>query len=146
MEYILNNTNLYFTIGHMNVHIEHYLWGRVEFKTTINHIMVNFGSLSLIPPPPLSPSLPPCHHNLPETTHNHSATSPSPLLRDVGSTINTPGCTKQTTAAPAPPLSKGMWVGTYLLDRGIGDGKRKGGPKEWEARPVHRKNRLRHLS
>jgi len=124
----------YFIIGLTGIYIERYLGGGAEFKAAINRITVDFGSFSLIPPPPLSPSPPPCHHNSPETTRNHSATSPSPLLRDVGSTIDTPGCAKRTTDAPAPPLSKGMWAGTYLLDQGIGEGKNKGDPRN--GRPV----------
>ena len=40
----------------MNIHIEHYLWGRVEFKPAINCIMIDFRSflhhhhLALTPP------------------------------------------------------------------------------------------------
>ena len=64
----------------------------------------------------------PCHRNMPATTHNHPATNPSPLLRDVGSTIHTSGCTKQRTAAPTHPSPKGCgWVHTCLtmeLERG----------------------------
>ena len=44
--------------------------------------------------------------------------SPSPLMRDVGSSTNTPGCVEQMAATPAPPLSKGMWAGLYPLDGG----------------------------
>jgi hypothetical protein len=81
------------------------------------------------------------HNSVPTTTHN-ATTSPSPLMRDVGSTTNTPGCAEQTAATPAPPLSKGMWAGLYSTG-GIGGNRRrnggwknKGGPRNWEAHTV----------
>ena len=119
----LYNYAFHFIIGLTGIYIERYLGGGAEFKAAIT---VDFGSFSLIPPPPLSPSPPPCHHNSPETTRNHSATSPSPLLRDVGSTIDTPGCAKRTTDAPAPPSPKGCGrVRTYST-RELGRGKTRG--------------------
>ena len=71
-----------------------------------------------------------CHHNSPPTTHHHLATSPSPLLRDVGSSMNTSGCAEWTAAAPAPPHSKGMWVDTYSIHGGIGGGNTQGGTQQ----------------
>ena len=75
----------------------------------------------------------PRHPNsIPATPHN-AEMSPSPLMRDVGSTTKTPGCAKQMAATPAPPLSKGMWAGLYLMGgigeiseigEGMGDGSR----------------------
>jgi len=73
---------------------------------------------------------PPQHLNSVPTTRVNSATSPSPLLGDVGSTTNAPGSVERTTAAPAPPLSKGMWAGTYLLDGGIGGRETQGGTQQ----------------
>ena len=141
-KFYLNSSIIIIIIGLVGTYIERYLSGGAEFKTSINRITVR--SLSFLHHHH-HPRHHPRHHNSPATTRNHPTTSPSPLLRDVGSTIHTSGCAKRTTAAPAPPLSKGMWAGIYLLDRGIGEGKHKGGPKKWEARPVRRKNGLRHL-
>jgi len=134
----LNSTNFYFIIGVKCIYIERYLGGGAEFQNDINHITVDIALI--LPPLP-----PPHHHNSPATTRNHPAMSPSPPLRDMGSAINTPGCTKWTTAAPAPPLSKGMWAATYLIDGVIGEGKPKGGPNKWEAHPVCRENGLQYL-
>ena len=73
--------------------------------------------------------------NSPATTRDRPDMSPSPLMRDVGSIINTPGCTEDTAATPAPPLSKGMWAGLYSLDRGNwGWVNTRGDP--WSGRPV----------
>ena len=57
-KWYLDSPNFYFIIGLLGIYIEHYLGGRVEFKTAINHIPVDFGSSSLIPPPPPLPSPP----------------------------------------------------------------------------------------
>ena len=91
----------------MSVYIKHYLWGRAEFKTAINCIMVDFGSLLLILPPP-----PPCllSPNLTTTAPNHPAASPSPPLRDVGSKTSIGSLRSEDAATSTPPLSKGMWV------------------------------------
>ena len=96
----LNIPNFCFIIAQTRIYIEHYLWGgRAEFKAAINRITVDFGSFSLIPPPPPHPH----SANLTPTTPNHLVASPSPHLRDVGSTINILECAKWTTAAPTPP-------------------------------------------
>jgi hypothetical protein len=73
------------------------------------------------------------HRHSPTTTPEHTATSPSPLLRDVGSTTNAPGCAERTAAAAAPPLSKGMWAAQYRSTEELGMDKHEGGPIEWEA-------------
>ena len=58
--------------------------GNRSFKCPINPIMVEFRSFSTHPPPPSSCS----PFNSQPTTHNSPETSPSPLLRDVGSNLN----------------------------------------------------------
>ena len=53
------------------------------------------------------------HHRHPLHHHSHSATfnnpvrSPSPLLRDVGSTTNPPACAEPTQSNPPLPFQKG---------------------------------------
>jgi len=127
IKYLQNNTIFYFTIDLTSVHIERYLSWRAEFETKINQITVDFGSFSLVPLPPPPRS---CHHNSRQTTRNNPDTSPSPLLRDVGSTTNTLGCAGRTATQPQPhlphPFSKGC--GRFVFARwGIGDRVTQGG-------------------
>src|SRR6266702_4876580 len=46
----------------------------------------------------------------------------------------------------APPLSRGMWACSILLDRGVWREEHKGGPSKWEAQLVCRENGSRHFS
>ena len=74
----LYRSNFYFIIRPIRIYIEHYLGGGAEFQNNINCITVDIALISPPPPPP----------SLSQLTHNHLAMSPFPLLRDVGSTIN----------------------------------------------------------
>ena len=113
-KYLLKNAIFYSTIGLMNVHIEHYLWGGAEFKPAINHITVHslsflhYHHLSQVDPnhtqPPSCEPLPSCEgYELNKQTIATTVTAsnneslPLPLLRDVGRFFPT-----TTATAPAP--------------------------------------------
>ena len=49
-------------------------------------------------------------------------------------------------AARAPPLSVGMWAGSFSLDGRIGEGRTQGGPRKWEAHTVRQENEPRQKS
>ena len=73
--------------------------------------------------------LPPNHHLLMTLSH----TTPH---RQVGWSIAIPHQTPdRQLAAPAPPLSKGMWVGHMHSTGKLGSEKHEGGPRTWEAHP-----------
>jgi len=88
--------------------------GRVEFKTAINRITVDFGSFSLILPPP-----PPRPHsaNSTPTAPNHLVASPSPHVRDVGSKNKPPpppSPRPTTNLPPTMPLPSAEGCGQVL--------------------------------
>jgi len=62
----------------------------------------------------------PQHLNTLPTMIKNPAMSPSPLLRDVGSITNTLRHAEWTVPAPAPPLSRGMWVAHLHSTEGLG--------------------------
>jgi len=106
-------------IGLTGAYIDRYLEGRAEFKVDINCITVGVCSSSLIPPPP--PPRPRPLNSTP-TTPIYTDTSPSPRLRDVGSSNNTAAPSEARTQARLPlPFPKGcgrpiitrrrIWVG-----------------------------------
>ena len=81
------------------------------------------------------------HHHRPRqlhsfpTTHKNPAVSPSPPLKDMGSTTNVPATAVRVPAATAPPLSKGMWAALVvqwllLFDGGFGEGETQRGTQE----------------
>jgi len=80
----INKYKFYFTIRLIDVHIKHYLWGRAEFKSAINPSQLTF----MHPLSSFHHHHHPPHLYSPATTPNNPAASPSPLLRNVGLTIN----------------------------------------------------------
>jgi len=69
-------------------------------------------------------------------THDNLASSPSPLLRDVGSTFNSSEAKVQLLPLPFP---KGCGPAYTHLMGELGKDEHKGGPSKWEAHPVHHK-------
>ena len=118
----------------MSVHIKRYLWGRAEFETNINRITVDICAFSpsstITSPLPSSPSSSP---SPPPASRVNQATSPSPLLRDVGSIKTASAPQKRRPGAAAPPLSTGMWAASIRSTGELGREGDKGELIKWEA-------------
>ena len=71
----------------------------------------------------------PCHHNLPTIARNHPAMSPPPLLRDVGSTINTWDAQNGWQLHPPLPSPKGCGQVHTCSTVELGGRNTKGDPK-----------------
>ena len=104
--------------------------GRAEFETHINRITVDvcsFSSSTTTSPPPLSPSPSP---SVPPTSPDHPVASPSPLLRDVGSTsIAAAPSQARMQAQPPLPFPKGCGRFSFAR-RGIWGGRKTRGTHE----------------
>jgi hypothetical protein len=79
----------------------------------------------------------PRHFESHPTTRRNTATTPSPHLRDVGSTTNAPSnADRRIQVTPAPPLSIGMWAARCCSIEVLERRNMKGGPMKWEAHAV----------
>jgi hypothetical protein len=90
----------------VGVYIEHYLWGEPEFQFNINPITVEFhspSSTTTTPPPLLHPSTTFTRALTTSNVAGDPVTSPSPLLRDVGS-VNIAPAPSQARMLLQPPL------------------------------------------
>ena len=122
--------------------------GRAEFETHINRITVDvcsFSSSTTTSPPPLSPSPSP---SVPPTSPDHPVASPSPLLRDVGST-SIAAAPSQARMQVQPPLPFPKGCGRFsFAPRGIRGGRKTSEGDPWSGRPQWwvTKYEPRHLS
>jgi len=107
--------------------------GEQSFNSTSTPSRFNFTLLR--PPPPLlhlssTPPPPPLASSSPPTSPGDPVTSPSPLLRDVGS-VNIAPAPSQARMLPQPPLPFLKGCGQLSLARRRTRGGKK--TKEWEA-------------
>ena len=89
----------------------------------------------------------PYHCHSPPSTRIHPATSPSPLLRDVGLTMDSPASVEPTQLNPAvrDAVAHSRLVEELSVEE-LGTEKHMGGPKQWEAQAVCHENGQRQIS
>jgi len=92
-----------------------------------------------IPLPPPSPSPP----TSPSSSGRNPEMSPSPLLRDVGSSSGIPNSLRNANPAASSPFQRDV-DGSSSLDGGMREVDTRGGPRVWEARQVHPENEPQH--
>jgi hypothetical protein len=121
----------------VGVYIERYLWGGAEFQFNINPITVEFhspSSTTTAPPPLLHPSTTFARALTASNVAGDPVTSPSPLLRDVGS-VNIAPAPSQARLLLLPPLPFPKGCGRLGLTQWWNREGRKTrrGPMKWDA-------------